>query len=192
MKSAGYIFPFLLMLATACESQKEMSHANQVALSERISNQNVLAFEEDASGHIWIGTERGLNKYDSRVFHQYFNYDDEVGLPDNHVNDIFQDSAERLWIATSGGACLFTRQGSFRRIGAEDSGSYFRQVLELPDGRIVFGTPTSLGVLNSEADKIDLALSGLDDRTHIATVFAADEDSNFGSNQPPRRRDGWR
>ena len=161
MKSACYIFPFLLMLATACEAQKEVSQASQVALSERISNQNVLAFEEDASGHIWIGTERGLNKYDSRIFHQYFNYDDEVGLPDNHVNDIFRDSAGRLWVATSGGACLFTRQGSFRRIGAEDSGSYLRQVLELPDGRIIFGTPTSLGVLNSEADKIDLALSGL-------------------------------
>ena len=155
------ILPVVLGTALACRMQGDMPRAKDVVVSEHISNQNVLAFEEDASGHIWIGTARGLNKYDSRVFHQYFNLDDKIGLPDNHVNDLLRDSAGRLWIATSGGACLITRQGEFQRVDSDNPGAYLRQVLELPDGRILFGTPNSLGLYNEETGKIDLVLGGL-------------------------------
>ena len=155
------ILPVVLGTALACRMQGDMPRAMDVVVSEHISNQNVLAFEEDASGHIWIGTARGLNKYDSRVFHQYFNLDDKIGLPDNHVNAFLRDSAGRLWIATSGGACLITRQGEFQRVDSDNPGAYLRQVLELPDGRILFGTPNSLGLYNEETGKIDLVLGGL-------------------------------
>ena len=155
------ILPVVLGTALACRMQGDMPRAKDVVVSEHISNQNVLAFEEDASGHIWIGTARGLNKYDSRVFHQYFNLDDKIGLPDNHVNDLLRDSAGRLWIATSGGACLITRQGEFQRVDSDNPGAYLRQVLELPDGRILFGTPNSLGMYNEASGRIDLVLGGL-------------------------------
>lgn len=168
------ILLLLLELAVACTPQGNKLQAGTVLVSEQISNQQVLAFEQDASGHIWIGTARGLNKYDSRLFHQYFNQDDEIGLPDDHINDIFLDSKGRLWIATSGGACLYTRQGDFQRLEIEGTNTFLRQILELPDGRILFGSASSLGVLNEENGRIESALTGL-----FMSTFAISPDGSL-------------
>ena len=50
------ILPVVLGTALACRMQGDMPRAKDVVVSEHISNQNVLAFEEDASGHIWTIT----------------------------------------------------------------------------------------------------------------------------------------
>lgn len=41
-------------------------------VADVISNNKITAFAEDAQGHIWIGTDRGLNKYNINEYHQYF------------------------------------------------------------------------------------------------------------------------
>ena len=41
-----------------------------VVVSDRLSNQRVNAFAEDADGHIWIATSRGVNQYSVYEYHQ--------------------------------------------------------------------------------------------------------------------------
>ena len=38
-------------------------------LSGNLSNQRINAFTEDADGHIWIATSRGLNKFNVHEYH---------------------------------------------------------------------------------------------------------------------------
>jgi len=63
----------------------------------------------DAQKQLWVGTQKGINILDTRKLpgnktfsHIYINEDD-VESHENHINDIFQDDDENIWIATGSG-----------------------------------------------------------------------------------------
>lgn len=64
------------------------------------SFQNVNSIEEDNSGNVWLGTDNGLLKWDGSNFSVLTTSN---GLPENEVEDLYFDSKNRLWIATTGG-----------------------------------------------------------------------------------------
>jgi ligand-binding sensor domain-containing protein len=64
--------------------------------------QNVNAIEEDNSGNIWIGTNRGLIKWDGSSY-AFLTSINGSPLPDNKISCIRQDGNNRLWIGTRGG-----------------------------------------------------------------------------------------
>ena len=82
-------------------------------ITNDLSNQKVTAFAEDAQGHIWIGTSRGVNKYNVHEYHQYYCTDDSLDIPDNQINDLFRDSQGRLWVVTVNGTSLYTDKDNF-------------------------------------------------------------------------------
>ena len=59
---------------------------HDLVVAQELSNTRVHCIAEDASGQLWIGTFRGLNRYDGHEYHQYFCTFDSLGLPDNHVS----------------------------------------------------------------------------------------------------------
>ena len=113
-------------------------------VSGTLSNQKVNAFAEDADGHIWIGTFRGLNKYNVHEYHQYFCTDDTLGLPDNQINDVHCDRDGRLWVATVNGIAFRTETGAFHRIDIPGDNRNFSRIIETPDGRMLFSNTWSL------------------------------------------------
>ena len=123
-------------------------------VSGTISNQKVNAFTEDANGHIWIATSRGLNQYNVHEFHQFFCTDDTLGLPDNQINDVYCGRDGRLWAATVGGAAYRTETGTFRRIPFRGEFGNFRRILETPDGRILMSNGASLYLFNPEEEEL--------------------------------------
>lgn len=59
---------------------------------------------EDHRGFIWVGTHRGLNRFDGTNFKIFeINESDSSSIPDNRINDLFIDSNQNLWIATYNG-----------------------------------------------------------------------------------------
>jgi diguanylate cyclase (GGDEF)-like protein len=71
-----------------------------------LSNDTVLAIEEDHLGNIWVGTNNGLNRLSKRSheikrFHK--SSSDKTGLTHNSIFAIFNDSNNNLWIGTNGG-----------------------------------------------------------------------------------------
>lgn len=78
MKRTKVFYNVLILLAalllTACQDQKDIpevsSPEKNLVLSDHISNQKVMSICEDKYGQIWIGTFRGLNKYDGNQYHQ--------------------------------------------------------------------------------------------------------------------------
>ena len=126
-------------------------------LSGTLSNQRINAFTEDADGHIWIATSRGLNKFNVHEYHQYFT-DDREGIPDNQVNDVHCGRDGRLWVATVGGAAYRTETGGFRRIDTKGEYPNFRQIIETPDGRILLNNTQSLYLYEPDGDSLRLVV----------------------------------
>ena len=68
---------------------------------------SVTSICEDRKGDLWFGTNfGGLSRYDGREF-QNFTERENDGLPSNRINDIAEDSAGNLWIATDKGLCQY-------------------------------------------------------------------------------------
>lgn len=156
----------LLLLTAACGSSghyaEHRSEIESPLVSDNISNQQIKAFAEDAQGHIWIGTFRGLNKYNAREFQQYFCTDDSLSLPDNQIQDLMLDSRRRLWVATVNGPCLYTDQDNFRRIPIFSPDKNILQLLEDHTGRVFFVTRTELYEYDETAAGLALVSAGLD------------------------------
>ncbi|MBR0255849.1 MAG: response regulator [Bacteroidales bacterium] len=150
---------FLILLALlaclhACHSGRNgqpLPHTGDgPVLSDAISNQKVNAFAEDGNGHIWIATFRGLNKYNIHEYHQYFCTEDELGLPDNQINDVHCGRDGHLWVATVNGAAFRTATGEFQRIPYEGNFGNFRAILESPEGKILMSNANSLFAYDPE------------------------------------------
>lgn len=159
------ILIILLLALAACHGpQRPDLHPDgeeSVILSDRLSNQRVNGFAEDAEGHIWIATFRGLNKYSVHEYHQYFCTDDTLGLPDNQVNTVFRSSTGRLWAGSVNGPAYFGPDGRFHRVRVPSDNRNISQILETRDGRILMDNGASLFQYVPEADSLRLVLRDL-------------------------------
>lgn len=153
-------------------------------ISNYISNQNITAFAEDQQGHIWIGTSRGLNKFDVYEYHQYLYDGHPQGLPDNRIEDLMLDSQGQLWVVTDDGPCVYTDEDNFRRIPFEPAENVCRQIFEDLKGRIFINTYYSLSIYNPEKDCFECLIPDLDrDKTHISQCYV-DNKNNIWAVSP--------
>lgn len=136
-----HIFLFILLmpllLNTSCGSrQQRQGESDSQSISTSISNQNVNTIAEDASGYIWLGTFRGLNKYNGNDFHQYFNTENSMSVADNQIKAIYRDSKKRLWVATVNGVSLYGENGTFSTAPIEAVSRNAIQIFENKEGCI--------------------------------------------------------
>ena len=127
---------------------------NLIQVSERLSNQRVNAFAEDADGHIWIGTFRGLNKYNIHEYHQYLSTEDTLGLPDNQITALRCSASGRLWVGTPFGAAMRMDDGRFRKVRILGDNQEVSEILETRDGQILFNNNGLLLRYDEDADCI--------------------------------------
>ena len=116
--------------------QRDKDEEHGVVIAQELSNRRVQCIEEDASGQLWFGTFRGLNRYDGHEYHQYFCADDSTGLPDNNVQSLLCDQKGRLWVATVNGVCRYTKKDCFKRIPMQTGNRNARKLLMDSKGRI--------------------------------------------------------
>ncbi len=83
---------------------------------ERIRDRIVRTIEEDSSGVLWIGTERGLFRKDRSGIHEVFN--EELGKRD--VIKLLSDSENNLWIGTFYGGLYRYSNGLLKHFGEKD------------------------------------------------------------------------
>lgn len=155
-----------MCLITACnpsdtKTAPEGSIESPVITND-LSNQKVTAFAEDAQGHIWIGTSRGVNKYNVHEYHQYYCTDDSLDIPDNQINDLFRDSQGRLWVVTVNGTSLYTDKDNFQNIPLDFPNKNGIQILENKDGKIFLNMMHNLAVYNPQTHKFDVPIKIFD------------------------------
>lgn len=162
---------FLLASLVACTTGRQetiYAELESPLIANDISNQKVSSFAEDEHGHIWMGTFRGLNRFNVHEFHQYFCTDDLNSLPDNQIQCLFRDSRNRLWVSTVNGIALYTDQDSFKRIPMESMSRNSVQILEDKSGRIFINTQVSIAVYDEQEEMFKDVLSLADGTLQMA------------------------
>jgi ligand-binding sensor domain-containing protein len=103
-----------------------------------ISNQTITSFAEDTFGYIWIGTVRGLNRFNGFDYYQYFNNnEDSLSLSDDRICSILCDSQKNIWIATRNGISLYnSKTDCFSRPVIKGLSQNATQILENNKGAI--------------------------------------------------------
>lgn len=124
----------------------------------------------DRKGFLWIGTKRGLIRFDGKEYDLY-SHDDksETSLSDHRTLDLLYDSKGRLWVATANGLDLYDPlTDSFKTvtINSQPLRGYIIAVDEQKDGTITFiNSGFGLFVINEKSDNGIEAVSYM---THLA------------------------
>lgn len=74
-----------------------------------LPSNRIYSITQSAAGYIWIGTDRGVVRWDGRSFKTYTTAD---GLPDNEVLYVFDDDYGRIWINCFNTAPAYIKGGA--------------------------------------------------------------------------------
>ena len=92
-----------------------------------LTSSDVTTITEVENGVLWIGSHKGLTRYDTNTKRFYQYYKEEGGgnsLSDNCIKHILCDKRKRLWVGTISGLDLYNSEtDDFERIS--DEGSIF-------------------------------------------------------------------
>ena len=81
---------------------------SNISLKEGLSNLNVSSVAEDRLGYIWVGTMRGLNRYNGAYFTHYIHNPKETNtLNSNHINTLLSATDGNIYIGTENGINIF-------------------------------------------------------------------------------------
>ena len=147
-----------LALLPACTNHEISSPAAEsnpsMVIADHISNLRVNTFAEDKYGHIWMGTQRGLDRFNGLEFQQFFCTDDSLGLPDNQISVVHAAKDGQIWISTVNGVAKTSENGGFQRIPVANFNRNFNVILETRDGNLFFTDNTSLLAYDKQQEVI--------------------------------------
>ncbi len=126
---------FLMLCGCLRDSDRNTAQTPPVR-SDNLSNQFVYDIAEDSTGQIWIGTFRGLNRYNSREFYQYFEGGDSLSLPNNQVRDILVTKGGDIYVATVEGISRLTEKDDFFTVPLGDK-YMVTNLAEMADSSII-------------------------------------------------------
>lgn len=115
-----------------------------------LASDYILSLYQDNRGFLWIGTDRGVSRYDGENFR---NFSTEDGLSSNMIYNIFQASDGAMWFGTyEGGACRFDGN-KFQSFTIKDGlpSNSVNAITEDRFGRMYF--ETSLGTVMKRKNK---------------------------------------
>ena len=154
------------VLAISCNPSRQSVFSpdgrNAVTVSERISNPSVTSFCADTLGRMWIGTERGLNRFNGYDFHQFFSSSDTASLPGNSISDLAMDIRGRLWVGTEDGVAIYSDDGRFIRVPVNSKEKSVYQILCSPDGQVILNMMEDLCVFEEESGCFESRISTID------------------------------
>ena len=139
--SAAILSIFVTIRAAAVEMDMTFRHLN---VADGLSQNTVLAIEQDKLGNIWFGTQNGINVYDGYEFRTfYYHAADSLSLPNNSIMALLMGSDGRMWIGTASGLSSYDfSQRVFRRHPHGDAGR-IHSIAEA-DGRLILSTDQGL------------------------------------------------
>ncbi len=90
------------------KTEKFYNFIEKTNISSGLSDNTVNVIFEDKKGNVWIGTNKGLNRFvrENNSFHYYFTSKGKKQHTGDQVNAIYQDKQNNLWIGSDHG--LFT------------------------------------------------------------------------------------
>ncbi|MES2148499.1 MAG: response regulator [Pseudomonadota bacterium] len=123
---------------------------SHLGLEQGMPHPIVMALAQDGAGFIWIGTQRGLARWDGYRMRNFFNdAADPASLPGDFVQALHADIQGRLWIGSANaGLAMYDRATEqFVRYPAGPQGlssAAVSAIASAPDGAIWVGTAAGL------------------------------------------------
>ena len=123
-KGWGLLFA---MLSLASFAQKDINSLppkfQNLSLHDGLSNLAIHAICQDDLGYIWIGTARGLNRFDGVSFKHYYYNDDNESLYSDYITAIHKAPDGNLFCLTSSGINIFDiEKEKFRQLKSANNG----------------------------------------------------------------------
>jgi two-component sensor histidine kinase len=127
---------------------------------EGLSANNVTCITQDSTGFIWIGTVKGLNRFDGKSFINYFENSSDFLIPDNFIYSLHMQSDGELLGTTLGGAFTYNPvTGYHQNFIIPDSTIYYWRncmfdALKDRQGNYILSSKTGLYVFNKSGQLI--------------------------------------
>ena len=140
------IVPVFLFLQCNLFGQSDKLHPqsfNIIGLEDGLSNLSISSFCEDDLGFIWVGTARGIDRFDGNSFEHFFYSDkDSNSLFNDFITSlVVQD--KQLFIGTNSGLNKYDiEKEKMQRVGSEKTSYASLTVL----GNVVYGAPVFSGL----------------------------------------------
>ena len=109
---------------------------------------NIYAIKQSKSGHLWVGTNKGLVKYNGSSAKYFTTKSQPLKISNNYIVSIFEDSQQRLWCGSRDGLNIInpdlntnkvlkaSRTDSVEGLGHPE----VRKVIELSKATFLIGT----------------------------------------------------
>ncbi|WP_243739336.1 hybrid sensor histidine kinase/response regulator transcription factor [Flavicella sediminum] len=123
-----------------------------------MSNNSIIAIEQDSKGHMWFGTRNGLNKFNGNEFVAYRNDPKDVtSISNSDILDVLEDRDGNIWVGTYNGLNRFDpKKNAFERYyqNTKDKNSIVNGVVicskEMQNGELWFGTANGISIYNKK------------------------------------------
>lgn len=170
----------LLSLYFPFFAQEQQFYFHQIGVEDGLPQGQVLAIAQDSSGYIWLGTMKGLVRYDGNEFRLFGAHpDDSTSLSFPTVENLLADSKGNLWAGTQKGLNLFDpKRERFRQFLKKEGeayslpGNHIITLTEDPLGRVWVGTYGGLAYFDHNTGRFHtLELPGYSDASRKAGGF---------------------
>ena len=120
--SVAILFISLPLLLSAFPALDQI-YFERLMVAQGMTRGTAEVFHQDQLGFVWIGTQKGLNRFDGQQFsHFTHDEDNENSLSNNDIKSLHQDSKGTLWIGTTDGLNRYNvSQERFTRYKPADS-----------------------------------------------------------------------
>ena len=116
MRDQLLLIVFLILISNSLVAQN-LGESINYTVSDGLPSNTIYAIEQDSLGYIWLGTNKGLSRFDGTEF---VNYSPKDGLADTEILKFFKDSKNRIWYYTLNGKIGYIQNG---RLFKKETGS---------------------------------------------------------------------
>src|SRR5579862_193752 len=127
------------------EAFREYSH-DVLQAENGLAEDSIQAIAQSSDGFLWLGTERGLVRFDGLRF-KVFTHQNTPELADNYIQTLFTDADGILWIGTRSGGLTSYQRDSFRHFANGPAGKSVNQIARDRAGRLWTATNSGLDQL---------------------------------------------
>ena len=146
VRGAARTLTAMLALSQATRLSAQTAQFRQLTPDDGLVASQIGAIMQDSRGFMWLGSLRGLDRYDGYTFVAYkHKAGDSTTLADNRVNVIFEDHAKTVWIGTNYGISRYDRAHErFTNFRVVRGDSVSVQAIAEVGGKLLVGTDHGL------------------------------------------------
>jgi two-component system sensor histidine kinase ChiS len=123
---SGYLVISLLFLSSlsAVYAQQNYSRFDHLTVNNGLSSNRIRCIYKDYKDYLWMGTDVGLDKYDSYQVKKYRHTNNMPGsISSDILTCIYEDRAKNLWFGTYDGLNLYSPSGDNFKVFRKNNGN---------------------------------------------------------------------